>query len=162
MAAKSPDPLLGKPAPDFTLAGSDGASHTLADHRGKPVVVYFYPKDDTPGCTAEACDFRDNLARLQAAGAVLYGISPDPLEDHAKFIDKYTLTFVLLSDPTLEAHRAYGAFGQKTLYGKTFDGVLRSTFLVDRDGRIARVWRNVRVPGHVERVLEALEALPAT
>ena len=123
------------------------------------MVVYFYPKDDTPGCTTEACDFRDRMDRLQAAGAVVLGISRDNLESHAKFIEKFSLTFPLLSDEDLSAHHAYGAWGEKMLYGKTREGVIRSTFLIDAEGQVAREWRNLRVKGHADRVLEALEAL---
>ena len=149
----------GKKAPAFTLPGDDGEKHKLSDHVGERVVLYFYPKDDTPGCTTEACDFRDNLARLQAAGAVVYGVSKDSLDSHEKFIAKYDLPFVLLSDEDLKVHEAYDAWGEKTLYGKKVTGVIRSTFVIDGNGEIAKQWRNLRVKGHVDRVLGVLEGL---
>ncbi len=149
----------GKKAPAFNLAGSDGRRHKLAELAGRRVVLYFYPRDLTPGCTTEACDFRDNLARLEAAGAVVFGVSKDSLESHAKFIDKHGLGFVLLSDPDLAVHKKYGAWGEKNMYGKTVEGVIRSTFLIDEAGKIAKAWTKVRVNGHVDKVLAALEAL---
>ena len=147
----------GKKAPAFTLPGDDGDKHKLSDHKGQWVVLYFYPKDNTPGCTTEACDFRDNLARLQAAGAVVYGVSKDSLESHERFRDKHELNFVLLSDPELKVHEKYGAHGEKKMYGKTTMGVIRSTFLIDEAGKVAKAWRKVRTKGHVDKVLEELE-----
>lgn len=159
-AAPATTPSLeGKPAPGFALQGDDGQQHTLAAHRGKPVVVYFYPKDDTPGCTVEACGFRDNMARVTAKGAVVYGVSKDSLASHDKFKQKYNLNFTLLSDPELATHRAYGAWGEKVLYGQKTVGVIRSTFLIDKNGVVARAWPKVKVDGHVDAVLQALEAL---
>lgn len=152
-------PAAADIAPAFTLRGDDGASHSLADHAGAPVVLYFYPRDDTPGCTIEACDFRDNLARAAANGAVVLGVSKDSLPSHTKFREKYSLNFPLLSDPDLTVHKAYGAWGEKLMYGKPTVGVIRSTFLVGRDGRIARAWPRVKIDGHVDEVLRALEAL---
>lgn len=149
----------GDKAPAFGLKGDDGALHRLGQHKGAPVVLYFYPRDNTPGCTTEACEFRDNLARVTAAGAVLYGVSKDSLASHEKFREKHGLNFTLLSDPELEAHKAYGAWGEKTMYGKKVEGVIRSTFLIDGKGKIAKIWRNVRVKGHVDKVLEELEGL---
>jgi peroxiredoxin Q/BCP len=149
----------GKKAPAFTLAGSDGARHKLGDHVGKRVVLYFYPRDMTPGCTVEACDFRDNLARLERAGAVVYGVSKDSIASHEKFRDKHALNFVLLSDPDLAVHKKYGAFGKKSMYGKETEGVIRSTFLIDDKGKVAKAWRHVKAKGHVDKVLAALEAL---
>jgi peroxiredoxin Q/BCP len=149
----------GKKAPAFSLMGDDGQTHKLRDHAGKPVVLYFYPRDLTPGCTTEACDFRDNLARIQKAGAVLYGVSKDSLASHQKFRAKHELNFVLLSDPDRDVHQKYGAWGEKKLYGKVSEGVIRSTFLIDGSGKIARAWRNVRVKGHVDEVLQALAEL---
>lgn len=149
----------GKKAPAFSLKDQAGRTHTLADYAGRPVVLYFYPKDDTPGCTIEACDFRDNLARVAGKGAALFGISKDSTDSHARFRQKYSLNFALLSDPELTTHKAYGAWGEKLMYGKPTVGVIRSTFLVGRDGRIARAWPKVKVDGHVDEVLRALEAL---
>lgn len=149
---------VGDTAPGFSLEGDDGQTHTLAQHAGTPVVVYFYPRDDTPGCTTEACDFRDNLQRATAHGAVVYGISRDSLAAHAKFKSKYNLNFTLLSDPTLATHVAYGAWGEKVMYGQKTVGVIRSTFLVGKDGKIAKVWPRVKVQGHVDDVLTALAA----
>ena len=149
----------GKKAPAFNLEGDDGKKHKLADHAGQKVVVYFYPRDSTPGCTTEACDFRDAMERLTAHGAVVYGVSKDSIASHEKFRDKYDLNFVLLSDPKLEVHEKYGAYGEKTMYGKKTQGVIRSTFLIDEAGKVAKAWRNVRAKGHVEKVIEALEKL---
>jgi peroxiredoxin Q/BCP len=113
----------------------------------------------TPGCTAEACDFRDNMARLEKAGAIVYGVSKDSLASHEKFRDEHDLNFVLLSDDKLTVHKKYGAWGEKTMYGKVVEGVIRSTFLIDEKGKIAKAWHNVRAKGHVDKVLEALHAL---
>jgi thioredoxin-dependent peroxiredoxin len=157
--AKKAGLAAGQPAPAFSLLGDDGQLHTLAAHRGKPVVVYFYPKDDTPGCTVEACDFRDNMARVQAKGAVVYGVSRDGQAAHTRFKNKYGLNFPLLVDDTLAAHKAYGAWGKKNMYGKEVEGCIRSTFLVDQEGRLARVWSPVKVAGHVDEVLEVLLTL---
>lgn len=147
----------GDKAPAFSLAGNDGKTHKLADHKGKRVVLYFYPRDMTPGCTTEACDFRDNLGRIAKAGAVVYGVSKDSLGSHDKFRDKHELNFTLLSDPDLRVHKAYGAWGEKTMYGKKTEGVIRSTFLIDDKGKLAKVWRHVKATGHVGKVLEVLE-----
>lgn len=149
----------GKKAPAFNLMGNDGAKHRLSDHQDERVVLYFYPRDMTPGCTTEACDFRDNLARLEKAGAVVYGVSKDSIASHEKFRDAHELNFVLLSDQDLDVHKRYGAWGEKTSYGKQVEGVIRSTFLIDENGKIAKAWRNVKAKGHVDNVLAALEAL---
>jgi peroxiredoxin Q/BCP len=149
----------GQKAPAFTLKGDDGKVHKLSDHEGERVVLYFYPRDMTPGCTTEACDFRDNLGRVKQAGAVVYGVSKDSIASHEKFRDKHELNFVLLSDDELDVHKKYGAYGEKTMYGKKVQGVIRSTFLIDEKGKIAKVWRNVKVGGHVDKVLEALQVL---
>ena len=149
----------GSPAPDFTLVDQDERSVSLRDLRGRGVILFFYPEAMTPGCTTEACDFRDNLARLKKAGAVVYGVSKDSIASHEKFRDKYELNFVLLSDDKLDVHKKYGAFGEKTMYGKKVEGVIRSTFLIDEKGKIAKAWRNVKVGGHVDKVLEALKGL---
>ena len=146
-------------APDFELPGDDGATHTLAAHRGHPVIVYFYPKDNTSGCTTEACDFRDNMERLQGHGAVVYGISKDSLKSHDRFREKHDLNFVLLSDEDTTVHQAYDAWGEKKNYGRVYQGVIRSTFLIDAEGTLVKVWRKVRVKGHVDKVMAELEAL---
>lgn len=147
---------VGDVAPAFSLEGDDGKTHSLAQHKGTPVVVYFYPRDDTPGCTTEACDFRDNMQRVTGKGAVVYGISRDSLAAHAKFKNKYNLNFTLLSDPSLATHVAYGAWGEKIMYGQKTIGVVRSTFLVGTDGKIVKTWPKVKVQGHVDDVLAAL------
>jgi peroxiredoxin Q/BCP len=150
---------VGGAAPEFSLAGNDGKTHSLSAHRGHPVVLYFYPKDDTPGCTVEACNFRDHLGRATAKGAVVLGVSRDTLKSHDRFAAKYTLNFPLLSDAELAAHRAYGAWGKKVMYGKEVEGTIRSTFLIDGKGVLRASWPKVKVDGHVEEVLKALEAL---
>jgi peroxiredoxin Q/BCP len=142
----------GDPAPEFTLADADGKQVSLGEFRGRKVVVYFYPAAMTPGCTKQACDFRDNLAELTDAGFAVIGISPDKPEKLAKFREKESLTFPLLSDPSRSVLAAYGAFGEKTMYGKKVTGVLRSTFVVDEDGRIEQAQYNVKAAGHVAKL----------
>ena len=146
----------GDQAPDFTLPDSTGAATSLADYRGRKVVVYFYPAAMTPGCTAEACDFRDSLNSLDAAGYQVLGISKDQPADNAKFADQESLNFPLLSDPTLEVHRAYSAFGEKSLYGKTVEGTIRSTFVIDEHGRVSLPLYNVKATGHVASLRKKL------
>jgi len=135
--------LEGKKAPDFTLAGSDGRDHALEEYRGKTVVIYFYPRDNTPGCTREACGFRDLDGELRRLGVVLLGVSRDSLKSHDKFIRDFGLPFTLLSDPDAAMMTAYGAFGEKTLYGKKSMGVIRSTVIVGPDGVVQRHWSKV-------------------
>ncbi len=149
-----PTPRLevGDTAPAFSLPDADGNLVKLSDYKGRKVVVYFYPAASTPGCTKQACDFRDNLAELKDAGLDVVGISPDKPEKLAKFRDKEELTFPLLSDPSREVLTAWGAFGEKTMYGKTVQGVIRSTFLVDEKGKIAVAQYNVRATGHVAKL----------
>ncbi len=147
---------MGAPAPPFDLESDAATRVRLADFAGRWLVVYFYPKDNTPGCTREAKEFTDALARFKQAGASVVGISRDSVKTHCGFRDKEGIAFPLLSDPDLVAHRAYGAWGMKTSYGKTAEGVIRSTFLVSPDGRIARAWSGVKVDGHVESVLKVL------
>ncbi len=142
----------GDPAPDFTLPDSGGNEVSLSEFRGKRVIVYFYPAAMTPGCTKEACDFRDSLESLQRAGVAVIGISPDSPAKLARFRDKEGLTFPLLSDPGHGVHEAYGAYGEKKLYGKTTVGVIRSTFVVDPDGTIAKAMYAVKATGHVARL----------
>ena len=143
----------GDKAPAFSLPDQDERPGALRDLSGKPVVVYFYPADDTPGCTKEACQFNENLTTFNRAGIAVVGISPDGAAKHQKFRQKYGLKFPLLSDPGHSVMEAYGAWGEKTLYGKKTVGVIRSTFLVGPDGKIARAWHHVRADGHAEKVL---------
>ena len=146
----------GDTAPDFTLPDADGRNVSLKDYRGRKVVVYFYPAAMTPGCTTQACDFRDSLDSLQAAGIAVVGISPDKPEKLAKFRERDSLTFPLLSDPTREVLEAYGAWGEKTMYGKTVTGVIRSTFVVDADGKLEQAQYGVRAKGHVAKLRREL------
>ncbi|HEV2360692.1 MAG TPA: thioredoxin-dependent thiol peroxidase [Acidimicrobiales bacterium] len=145
----------GDMAPTFELPDQDGKSVSLADWKGRRVVVYFYPADMTPGCTKEACQFNDNLGALSAAGVDVIGISPDGADKHQRFRDKEGLRFALLTDRDHSVMTAYGAYGEKTLYGKKTVGVIRSTFLVGPDGRIEKAWYHVRADGHAAKVLEA-------
>jgi peroxiredoxin Q/BCP len=152
-------PEAGTPAPDFSLEDQDGAAVRLADLRGQWVVLYFYPRDDTPGCTREACNFRDNHAALRRAGAVVLGLSPDRRAAHQKFAAKYDLPFQLLVDSDDHAvARAYGAWGLKQNYGKTYEGMIRSTAIVDPDGRVAKTWAKVKADTHGEEVLRWIES----
>jgi thioredoxin-dependent peroxiredoxin len=149
----------GQEAPDFTLPADDGTTVRLSALRGKPVVVYFYPKDDTPGCTREACAFRDRKAEIARQGAKVLGISPDTVESHVEFRDKFSLNFPLLADEGHRVAEQYGAWREKSMYGKATMGIQRSTFLIDGQGRVAKVWRSVKVDGHDEHVLAALAEL---
>ena len=146
-------------APAFTLPDQDGKRRSLREFAGAPVVVYFYPADDTPGCTKEACQFNDNLAAFGRSGVTVIGISPDGASKHQRFREKYGLTFPLLSDPEHEVMARYGAWGEKTLYGKKTVGVIRSTFLIGANGKVVRAWYNVRADGHAAKVLEAVGEL---
>ncbi len=149
----------GSKAPDFTLTADDGAQVKLSALRGKPVVVYFYPKDDTPGCTQEACAFRDQKTALAKLGAAVFGVSPDDVESHVKFRDKFKLNFPLLADHEHKVADKYGAWREKNMYGKTSMGIQRSTFLIDAEGKVAHVWKKVNVDGHDEEVIAALKEL---
>ncbi|HEX2863903.1 MAG TPA: peroxiredoxin, partial [Deinococcales bacterium] len=144
--------------PDFNLPDSNSTPHALHDYRGRWVVLYFYPKDDTPGCTTEACEFRDATPKFEGLDAVVLGISRDEAASHARFSGKFGLPFTLLSDPEAITARAYGAWGEKTSFGKTTTGPLRQTFLIDPQGRIVKAWRSVKPEGHASQVLKALEA----
>lgn len=153
------------PAPDFTLpvegddeAISDGKLH-LADLHGKDVVLYFYPKDDTPGCTKEACDFRDANHEMQKRGIVVLGISTDSVASHKKFAEKYGLPFPLLSDEDAHVAQEYGVYSEKNMYGKKYMGVNRSTFLIDKDGIVRKIWHKVKPEGHANEVLEVVDSL---
>jgi peroxiredoxin Q/BCP len=148
----------GDTAPDFSLPDADGTQVSLSALRGQRVIVYFYPAAMTPVCTKEACDFRDNLGVLANAGLTVLGISPDTPARLARFRDKEKLTFPLLADPDLAVHKAYGAYGEKTMYGRKRVGVIRSTFVVGPDGRIERAFYNVKATGHVERLRKELAA----
>lgn len=150
----------GSKAPAFRLPTDTGEVVALKDLLGKRVVLYFYPKDDTPGCTTEACEFRDNWRAVQAAGAVVLGVSPDDGASHAKFREKFDLPFPLLVDADHAVASAYGAWGRKQLYGRSYFGILRSTVLIDEHGRIARVFEKVKPAGHAAEVLQALGELP--
>jgi len=148
---------IGKKAPAFTLLDDSGKKVSLSSFKGKKVVLYFYPKDNTPGCTQEACDFRDNFARVQAVGAAVLGVSADSVDRHRKFKQKYDLPFPLLSDESHEVLEKYGVWKEKKLYGKTFMGIERSTVIIDGKGKVTHFFPKVKVKGHVEQVLEALK-----
>lgn len=149
----------GTKAPAFTLTADDGSKVKLADLKGSPVVVYFYPKDDTPGCTKEACAFRDRKNELTKLGAKIFGVSPDDVDSHVKFKNKFELNFPLLADPDHKLADAYGAWREKNMYGKKSMGVQRSTYLIDGDGKVAKVWKRVQVDGHDQEVIDALKEL---
>ena len=150
---------VGKKAPAFTLESSDGGKVKLSDHAGKIVVLYFYPRDNTPGCTVEANEFNAALPALQKLGAVVLGASKDSLASHCKFRDKFGLAFPLLSDPDGKVLEAYGAWGDKVMYGKKLKGIIRSTVLIGKDGKVVQHWPKVSVKGHAAEVLEAIKAL---
>jgi peroxiredoxin Q/BCP len=147
----------GIPAPDFTLLDDTGTPRTLSDYRGKNVVLYFYPKDDTPGCTKEACNFRDDYSSYIKAGVVILGVSPDSIKSHVKFKKKFDLPFPLLSDEGHKVCDLYGVWGPKKFMGKEYEGVLRTTFLIDENGNIAKVYENVRPSEHSAELLSALD-----
>jgi peroxiredoxin Q/BCP len=151
---------VGSQAPDFTLATDAGAQLKLSSLRGKKVVLYFYPKADTPGCTREACSFRDEMPRIEAADTVVLGASPDPVKAIAKFKQKYALPFVLLADVDHAAAEKYGVWVEKSMYGRMYMGIERTTFVIDRKGRIAKIFPRVKVDGHTEEVLAALSEIP--
>jgi peroxiredoxin Q/BCP len=150
---------VGKKAPAFTLTADDGKKVKLSDLKGRPVVLYFYPRDDTPGCTKEACAFRDRQAEMEQLGAKVLGVSPDTIESHVKFRDKFTLNFPLLADPDHAVAEKYGAWREKNMYGKKSMGIQRSTYLIDANGKVAKVWQRVQVDGHDDEVIEALKTL---
>ena len=149
---------LGAPAPDFALPADSGGTLRLSSLRGRKVVLYFYPKDDTPGCTAQACELRDALGRFEGVDAVVLGVSPDSLASHRRFRDKHRLTFPLLADEDHAVAEAYGVWVEKTMYGRKYMGVERSTFLIGEDGRVLQAWRKVKPEGHAELVAAALGA----
>ena len=153
----------GDKVPNFCLQGIDEEGKEkefcFDEFKGKKVILYFYPKDNTPGCTQEACDFRDNLNLLKEMGYVVIGVSPDSVNSHKKFKEKYNLNFILLSDPDKKVAEMFGAYGEKKAYGKVTKGIIRSTFLIDEEGRIVKEWRNVKAKGHVAKVIETLKNL---
>ena len=148
-----------QPAPDFTLQDQTGAEVTLSKFRGHPVVLYFYPKDDTPGCTTEACAFRDARTDYEKAGAKVIGVSPDDVKSHAKFAKKHDLPFTLVADVEQKVCETYGVWQEKSMYGKTYMGVVRSTFVIDAGGVVRKVFPKVKVDGHSDAVLEAIHSL---
>lgn len=148
---------IGSPAPNFKLAANNGEQVSLNDFKGKYVIVYFYPKDNTPGCTTEACDFRDYHGAFEDLDAVILGVSPDPLKSHEKFISKYDLPFLLLSDEEHKAAEQYGVWVLKKNFGKEYMGIERSTFIIDKEGKLLKIYRKVKVKGHVEDALEFLK-----
>ncbi|MDI3478214.1 MAG: thioredoxin-dependent peroxiredoxin [Thermoanaerobacterium sp.] len=148
---------LEKEAPDFTLKSSDGNDVSLSDFKGKKVVLYFYPKDNTPGCTKEACQFRDNINTVENKEAVILGVSLDDIESHKKFIEKFNLPFILLSDPDAIVSTEYGVYKEKNMYGKKKMGIERSTFIIDKKGIVKKIFRKVKVDGHVDEILEVLD-----
>lgn len=150
---------VNEPAPDFQALGSLGQEIKLSDLRGKKVVLYFYPKDNTAGCTTEACDFRDHYAEFEQADTVIIGVSKDPMGSHHKFIEKYQLPFVLVSDPELKVIQAYEVWKEKNMYGKKTMGVERTTVIIDEEGIVKKIYPKVKVKGHVEKVLEDLRSI---
>lgn len=149
---------IGDIAPDFSLPSSTGETISLKDYAGKKrVVLYFYPKDNTPGCTKEACSFRDNLSNIEAKDTVVFGVSPDSLKSHDKFIDKFELNFPLLADKDHAVAEAYGAWGEKSMYGKTYFGIIRKTFVIGKDGKLEHVFHKVKADGHGEEILNLLD-----
>ena len=146
----------GDRAPDFELPADDGSRVRLSDHKGKRVVLYFYPKDNTSGCTTQACELRDTLPRIDEEGAVVLGVSPDPISSHEKFRDKFDLNFPLLSDEDHRVAEAYGVWKEKSMYGRKYWGIERSTFIIDENGVVVEAWRKVKPKGHAGRVAEAL------
>lgn len=149
----------GRKAPDFTLPADDGTKVKLSELRGNPVVLYFYPRDDTPGCTREACAFRDRKSQLSRLGATVLGVSSDDVESHRKFREKYKLNFTLLADTQHKVAEKYGAWREKVRFGKKSMGIQRSTFLIDPDGVVQKVWKSVRVDGHDDQVIKELKSL---
>lgn len=147
----------GDPAPDFQLTADDGSTVSLSDFAGQTLVLYFYPKDDTSGCTAQACELRDDLPAFQDLGVAVVGVSPDSVDSHVKFKAKYDLNFPLLADTDRVAAEAYGVWKEKSMYGRKYMGIERSTFVIDGQGRLTHVWRKVKARGHAERVRMALE-----
>lgn len=151
---------IGKKAPAFSLPNQDGKVVSLSDYKGKKVVLYFYPKDDTPGCTKESCDFRDGINDIREGGAEVLGVSGDSVESHKKFVKKFNLNFPLLSDENKTMIRAYGVWKEKSLYGRKYMGIERTTFIIDENGKIDNIFAKVKVNGHLEEVLGELDVMP--
>ncbi len=149
-------PKIGKKAPEVELTNEKGQSLNLKDFKGKKIILYFYPKDNTPGCTQESCDFRDNKTKFSRRGAVIIGVSPDSEASHEKFKSKYNLPFELLSDPDKKAAKAYGVWKEKSMYGKKYMGIERSTFVIDEKGKLIHEFRKVKVKNHIEELLELI------
>jgi peroxiredoxin Q/BCP len=150
---------LNELAPDFRLLDQNGNQHKLSDYRGKKVILYFYPKDDTPGCTTEACQFNEILPNFQGTEAVVIGISADTPESHKKFAEKYNLNFTLLSDPEKEVIQKYGVWKEKNMYGKKTFGIVRTTFIIDEEGKIRKIYNNVKADRHAQKVIEDIKTL---
>lgn len=148
---------VGKKAPDFALQNQDGETVRLSDYAGKRVVLYFYPKDMTPGCTNQACDFRDNYEQFKDLNTVILGVSPDPIERHQKFIDKHELPFPLLADTEQDVAKLYDVWKLKKMFGKEFYGIERSTFIIDEEGIVRKIWRKVRVKGHIDETIQFIQ-----
>ena len=155
----TPSPQPGEPAPDFRGEPPDGETLSLADFRGRTLVLYFYPRDNTPGCTTEARDFQDRLADFEARGASVVGVSNDDANSHRRFVEKQGLTFPLIADTDRSVSRAFDVMRMKNMFGRRFEGIQRSTFLVDGEGIVREAWRKVKVPGHVDAVIEAIDSL---
>jgi peroxiredoxin Q/BCP len=151
------EPKVGQKAPDFTLSDDNGQKVKLSDYKGKKVVLYFYPKDDTPGCTTEACNFRDGFSEIKARRAVVLGVSADSVESHKKFKKKFELNFPLLADPDKKMIESYGVWKEKSMYGKKYMGIERTTFVIDPQGKISHIFPKVKVAEHFDEVVEALE-----
>lgn len=154
-----PIPAVGKPAPEFSLQDQNGETHTLKEHAGSWVLLYFYPKDDTPGCTKEACGVRDNFTQFRSLDVTVLGVSTDSVASHKKFADKYNLPFALLADVEKKTVQDYGVWGEKKFMGRTFNGIRRTSFLIAPDGTIAKVYENVKADGHASEVLKDLQGL---
>lgn len=152
----------GKKAPAFTLSGIDSngkeGKFKLSDFAGKNVILYFYPRDNTPGCTTQACDFTDNNTKLTKKGYTVIAVSPDSVESHLKFKEKQNLKIINLSDPDKKIAEKYGAYGEKNMYGKKTMGIIRSTFIIDKEGKITKLWRNVKAKGHIDKILDQIES----
>ncbi len=152
---------VGSIAPDFSLPDSEGVMHALKDYHGKYVLIYFYPKDDTPGCTTEACSFRDNVSRFKERGITVLGVSADSAQKHQKFAAKYKLPFTLLSDESKDMLLAYGVWGKKKFIGREYDGIFRNSFLIDPEGKILKIYENVKPAKHIEEILQDFAELTA-
>lgn len=152
---------VGDKAPDFSLEADSGQTVSLSSLRGKRFVLYFYPKDNTPGCTKEACDFRDSLQQMAKTDTLVFGVSTDDIASHQRFARKFSLNFPLLSDPDAKASRTFGVYKQKSMYGKTFEGIERTTFVIDGEGRIQYIFPKVKVDGHIQAVLQMLASSKA-